>query len=118
MKEYLYRYQEAIYGNGVDEFDEPLPGYNIKIQLKKYEIVRRTPKGAWIKMFFDKDKFVLLEAKKKFACETKEDAIESLIKRKSRQFSIVSNQLRRVEQTLIMAQNLKERGLKECIIGL
>jgi hypothetical protein len=93
FKNYLYRYQEQSYSNGVDQFDDSLPSYQLKVNLHKYQIIKETPKGVWIKRNYIKDKFILLTAKKKFACRTKEEALESFIARKNRQIEILSGQL-------------------------
>jgi len=107
MKEFLYRYEEKCYGNGVDQFDNPLPGHYINIELRSYEILKRTKKGVWIRKHYDKRRFVLLTARKKFACETKEDALESLIKRKERQILLLSNKLSVIKDALSIALEMK-----------
>ena len=103
-KNRLYRYQEQSYSNGVDQFDNPLPGYKLKIELHTYRIIRETPKGVWINDY-GKDRFVLLTAKKKFACRTKEEALESFIARKNRQIGILSAQLEKAKLAKRFAKN-------------
>ena len=112
MTEYLYRYEEVRYSLGVDQFDDPYPGYRLVVHCVKYKIIRRTPKGVWIRYYdnliaLDEDKnkkFVLLTARKKFACETKEEARKSFIARKKRQIEILKAHLEQAETSLYIAE--------------
>jgi hypothetical protein len=103
-KNYLYRYQEQSYSIGVDQFDNPLPGYHLIIELYSYRVIRETSKGVWINDY-GKDRFVLLTARKKFACRTKEEALESFIARKNRQIKILSDQLEKAKLAKKYAEN-------------
>jgi len=78
MKEFLYRYEEVNYESG------------IRICLRRYEILRKTPKGAWIIHFqgTKQEKFILLTAMKQFACETVDKALISFKFRKLKQLKI------------------------------
>lgn len=83
----FYRYTDSLVSAGVDEFDNSLgPGY-ITVYLNKYNVIKTTPKGVWISYACDK-KFILLSARKKFACATIEEARQSFIARKTKQASI------------------------------
>ena len=81
--EYLYRLH-AWPTCSVDEWDNvhsgPIEGY-----MRKYPIIKRTPKGCWISMdeIENPKKFVLLTARKRYACPTEGEAVESFIARKS-----------------------------------
>lgn len=108
-KEYLYRYEESTILRGLDRWEDPLPGYVLKLYLQKFEILKRTPKGAWIKLyefsFDEKDKkFVLLTARKKFACKTKDEALESFKARKRRQIEILDRRLKKAKLALELAE--------------
>lgn len=67
------------------------------VLLDAYQVVRRTPKGVWVKVApgypKDKLKFVLNDAVKRFAYETRDDARTSFLARKRRQLSILRNQI-------------------------
>lgn len=71
------------------------------VLLERYPIVRRTPKGAWIELAPGYDhlnikpelKFVLNDARKRFAHETLDGAKESFLARKRRQLSILHNRI-------------------------
>lgn len=56
-----------------------------------YAIVKETPCGVWIDLF-GKKKFVLSGTRKRYAYPTKKEALESFIKRKSRQVRILAAQ--------------------------
>lgn len=110
---YLYRYEDKQYCS-VDEYDRTwlLP---LKLELHKYPILKKTPKGAWI--LYGSKKFVLLSARKKFACLTELEAIESFIRRKMSQKSRLQNQLDRAEKAmqlgLAMQRKLADELQKE-----
>lgn len=104
--EVLYRYYEVCYSLGCDEWDNPYQGYKLVIQLTEYPIIKRTPKGAWIDESFAGKRFVLLTARKKYACSSKEEALESFKARKRRQINILKEQLSRAISVLGMADSL------------
>lgn len=84
--------------SGLDEFDNPIGPGILKVELYKYGVIKRTPKGAWINSC--PKKFVLLTARKKFACNTVDEAKESFIARKNRQKKILTAQLKQCEKAL------------------
>jgi hypothetical protein len=104
----LFRYEGVAYSLGTDEYDNPLPGYNMRLVLQTHPVVKTTPCGAWIGVFgFNEDKrFVRLTAKKKYACVTEHEALESLKARKLRQIQILSAQLEKAENVLALC-NMK-----------
>ena len=94
-EEYLYRYTNMQFGSEDSRFCE------IKLILSKYRVIKTTRCGKWITssdyltyadQYVDK-KFVNMEAKKRFACPTEKEALQSFIARKNRQISILSHQL-------------------------
>lgn len=97
-REYLYRYVETRYSIGVDEWGDPLPGFNLVVSLQSYLILRRTPKGTWIDCGYER--FVRLNTRKKFACATALEAAESFRARKNRQIGILSAQLEQAKRAL------------------
>lgn len=115
--QYLYRYNEIHVSLGCDYWGDPLPGHKVEIWLEEYPIVKRTPKGVWINLYShiypvplepswtDGKKFVNLEARKKYACLTKEEALESFKARKRKQINILKGQLKDAEQALKIAEN-------------
>lgn len=97
--EKVYRYEEVVYGYG-DEWGNSSWAC-VRVELRTYNITKRTPKGYWISYSWGgKFKFVLANAKKKFAHQTLEAAAESFIRRKERQIGILKGQLERAETAL------------------
>jgi hypothetical protein len=107
--EIWYRYEDVAYAASADEFGESRGHGTIEIHLNEYRVNRRTPKGV----FLDtgpldggwhsanaKQKFVLLTARKRFACPTKEEAQASFIARKRRQIKIYEARADRARQAL------------------
>jgi hypothetical protein len=103
VTEYLYRYSDVMYAPSVDEYDNPVGTGRLVVELSKYPIARRTPKGCWIYRLSLNEKFVLLTGRKRFACETQEEAMDSFVARKCRQIKILKAQLKRAEQALSYA---------------
>lgn len=97
-----YRYEEQVSGEWDDDFVS-LVGQRIEIRLRKYPVIKHTPRGVWIIHNYGDRKFILNDSRKRFACETKEKAMESFIARKTRQASILRAQLRSVEKALSIA---------------
>jgi hypothetical protein len=102
--EFLYRYVDRMYASSIDEFDNPSGPPSVGVTLKKYLIIRRTPKGAWIDDY-GLERFVLLTAHKKFACETPEEALQSFIARKERQLLILGNKTKIAQLALRLARD-------------
>lgn len=95
----LYRIELTRWSLGVDQFDDPLPGCTYSLDVEEYRVIKETPKGAWIHYGFDK-KFVKLDARKRFACPTIEEAAESFKARKRRQIKILKANLNEAEVAL------------------
>jgi hypothetical protein len=97
--EILYRYDAVATAPLLDEFENQMGSSGIALYLHRYQILKRTPKGVWIKTgWTDKDrKYVRLTARKRYASPTKEEAWESFIARKTRQASILYNQMMQAE---------------------
>ena len=96
---YLYRCFDCVYAAPVDEFDYPIGRSRVEVVYDRYKIIKRTAKGAWIDNYGER-KFVLLTARKKFACETIELAQQSFIARKTRQIEILAAKIDRAEQAI------------------
>jgi hypothetical protein len=118
----LYRYEDVHYSAGVDEYDNPLPGGSVCVELREYPIIKRTPKGVWISECWtwsatipfpgqetrqDRgERFVLLSARKRFAAETKEQALEDYKARKRAQIRILKARVQAAECALRAADSL------------
>lgn len=81
---YWYRLEDRLVA--VDDYSS-----RVEVTLCKLLVVKRTPKGVRVvglQYSFENPRFVAHGTKKKFACETVEEAVESFKKRKERQARI------------------------------
>jgi len=110
MSKKYYRVEEQWYGGST--FDSILTSTNgrLKLVMREYPVKRETPCGVWIDLKYGDEKFILNEARKKWACPTQEDALESFKARKYRQIKILAKQLSRAKQAY--AQSLSEEPVE------
>lgn len=88
-QEYYYRYEDDHSGS---------------LYPDRYEVIKHTPKGVWIKHWAtERGKFILNDSHKQWACPTIEAAQQSYIKRKARQIKILTAQLERVQNCYAIA---------------
>ncbi len=81
-----------------------------KLYLLKYEVIRTTPAGKWIKsgnMYPVKEKFVKNVGRKRFAYETKEDALTNFIKRTERHIMFMECNISSAKEALAKAVVIK-----------
>jgi len=69
-------------------------------------IIKRTPCGAWVDDY-GRQRFVNLQARKKYACETVDAALESYHARKKRQIKILKHRLAEAEAALTLNNDNK-----------
>ena len=106
----MYRYMDHLVAPlAYDDVPDRFSRAEVRVSCYEYVVVRKTPKGAWIAFsknsHRDSWKFVLDNATKRFAHETREKALESFRYRKQRQAEIYRKRLKQVEQALFKAQN-------------
>lgn len=95
-----YRYESQIFN------------YGVHIVCYEYKVIKETPKGVWIaNEYYDGDtwcwkKFILNNAKKQWACDSKAKALYSFIRRKERQISILTQQLDTAKQAAAKARDM------------
>lgn len=113
MPEVLYRYEDKLRSVGGFDVhgDYEHAYYDVDLIFREYLIEKHTKCGVWINMPFYpyKKRFINLTAKKKFACLTKQEALESFIKRKIRQIKILKQQLSGAEKAYRMALYKEEK---------
>lgn len=80
--EHLWRIQAQHYENG-----------ETTVTAYCYPVTKRTRCGVWIRLYGAYHKFVNLNARKKWACPTMEEARASFIARKRRQIALLEWQL-------------------------
>jgi hypothetical protein len=100
MTEFYYRYYD---GNSYGE---------ISINLEKFRVKRRTSKGVWIEvgMYPVKEKFILYNARVRYAYPTKELAEQSFRIRKEKQYGYIREALRR---NMLVRKRLKQMPIIE-----
>jgi hypothetical protein len=70
-----------------------------QLSLRQYEVIRKTPKGLWI-CDGGVERFVLNEGRKRFAVETRDEALKDFKARKWAQVRILKANLERAESEL------------------
>lgn len=88
----VYRYKQQRYAPSTDEWDRLCGEGRLVLLCTEFRIIKRTPKGVWIDDYVRK-RFINLEARRKFACANKADALASFIARKNRHIAILNAQL-------------------------
>ena len=107
--EHWYRFEDYMTVPTVDEFERSVGECEVIICLRRYKIMKQTPKGVWLEYGYEKDKFVLRDARKRFACPTIEEAKISFIARKKRQLGILEVQAKDVRKVLVLAESIIRR---------
>jgi hypothetical protein len=113
MKFYRYRAENSAVHDIDGELMTPsIP--NPYIVLEEYFLNRETPKGYWIGYEENGDgylhsafKWVSKTARKRYAYPTKEEALQSFIKRKEKQIKILKYQLSNAGMALLNAKSIK-----------
>jgi hypothetical protein len=106
-----YRYEDTRHAH-IDEYGDAGETY-VKLYLRSYKVSKVTPKGVWLSYFSVGGifRFVLLDARKRFAHPTKEEALESFKARKAAQMRILEKQLEHVRSAVWQVERA-ERELK------
>jgi hypothetical protein len=68
--------------------------------VREFVVAKVTTCGVRLSDGFSKPRMVLEGARRRFACPTREEALESFIARKRRQLKILRAQIQRVERAL------------------
>lgn len=87
------------------------------IFLNTYEIISRTPCGVWIDDY-GKKRFVLSNARKRFAYPTEAEAAIAFRARKKKQVQILKQRLKEAEQFLLASNDLVKMTKDEKALGL
>jgi hypothetical protein len=106
---HLYRYDY--------QFLNISDGVFLHLQCRQLLIKKITPKGYKVKKEYDSERFILKNAKKKFAYETKDAAFESFVARKKRQREILQYQLALVEAALKLTPEEPKVPIDEGFFG-
>ena len=116
VEEYWYRFEdfrEADYDPWA-EYEQPSSSHPA-IQLRRYKVLKETPKGVWIEDLTDWNgsykgrRFINREWYKRFACPTLEEAEESFRARKAKQIRIGEAKIRTAKEALALLAVAKHR---------
>ena len=101
MAEIWHRYEDVRYASSsYDEFGEPYGRGRLSVEHRTYRVEKITPCGVRL----DNGRFVNASSRKKFACATEQEAMESFKARKRRQASIYAARLNDAEEALRIAE--------------
>lgn len=101
MKEYWYRYEEVHYAPPLDEWESPCGWGHTEVYRRRYGVVKTTPKGVRL----DNGRFVLRDARKRWACPTDTAARESFLARKNAHKRILQSQINKVDRAIAKLPN-------------
>ena len=73
--------------------------YRLSLIEEQFRVVKETAKGVWLDVY-GRQRFVLQAARKRFACPTRAEALESYRARKRRQVGLLRTRLKLVELAL------------------
>lgn len=106
--------QQTEQVNEVQFFEDPVvegswyryedsKGWGSQVWLRQFRVIRKTPRGVWLDDY-GLERFVLNDARKRFAYPTVELAWESFLIRKQKQIAHLKNQLEHVGAVLKAAE--------------
>lgn len=105
---YWYRAEVWQYADyGLDEWGAitrsvPTP----RVEIREYRVLKETPKGLWLEPCGARRKrFVLTDARKRFAAPTRIGAVNDLVARKKAQLRHAKDRLDRAVRELSAAEN-------------
>lgn len=112
----LWRCKSQSYSVVIDSEREIYGSSDPHIELRWYQVLKRTPCGARIKRdeyYGGPTRFVNLKLRKQWACETVEEAVNMFRHRKLRQVEILSARLKSAESELELAEHHFKNLTKE-----
>lgn len=107
MIDFWYRFEDYRVSGGINDFGEPEGPGHTEIRMREFQVTKHTPKGVWLHGagWDGGKKFVLRDARKRYACPTVDEAMESFLARKKRQLSILTAQASGVREAIALAEN-------------
>jgi hypothetical protein len=103
--EVYYRFEDRLESiGGYDHLGEWVSdGSRTVVHLNAYPVIRRTPKGVWIRDIGGDSRFICDNWTKRYALPTVEEAKRSFIKRKERQAGIYEARARTAREAITLA---------------
>ncbi len=99
--ELLYRYREAQMDE-IHSDDIRAASKAMRLYLDSYPVLKHTRCGCWIALGYGRKKFINLDARRKWAHASLEDAMKSFTARKKRQITILRHQLLKAEAAVFL----------------
>lgn len=104
-----FRFEEVRHGTGYTDVcgEYVSTSSYVRLQLREYQVIRRTPKGVRINDYSGSEhgRFISSEWNKQWACPTVEEARQSFIARKRRQALILEARLRQARTAMQLAED-------------
>ena len=107
----LWRLEARSYSRIEDADAELYSSYTV-LEMYWFAVMRRTPKGCWI-LADQGDRFVRLDARKRFATPTIKEAVESFIARQRRRERIYTHRLQQTKDNLYNATQYIKKHFPE-----
>ncbi|HTS04767.1 MAG TPA: hypothetical protein VMP68_04225 [Candidatus Eisenbacteria bacterium] len=98
-----YRYEakrNGFWDNDNDHFEFT----GMRLVMFEYSVAKTTPKGVWLQESINHKRFVLRDARKRYACPTKKEALESFLARKQKHLRIERQRVQEIEESIALAQ--------------
>jgi hypothetical protein len=99
--EYLYRYRE-MQMDEIHSDDIHAAAKAMRLYRDSFPVIKHTRCGCWIDIGYGQKKFVNLDARRKWAHASLEDAMKSFTARKKRQITILRHQLLKAEASVLL----------------
>lgn len=96
---FVYRFEDVSYSYCVDPDAEIYSSY-LQVEIEAYAIQRKTSCGVWIVNRAGGKRFINMQANKRYALLTVEDAIASFKARKLKQISIYRHKILKAETAI------------------
>lgn len=111
----FYRYEAVQYAEHDYDGELVSPKFpNPSVELRKYDMVKETPKGYWIgyvspigRRIGEWARWVSKTSKKRYAYPTKEEALNNFIKRSEKRVKILKHQVTFTEIAINVAKQIK-----------
>lgn len=91
----------------VSGFDDDDWGSVLEVSLFKFKVLKETPRGAWLDFGCGAKRFARIDARKRYACPTFEEAKASFRARKERQIAIYQSRITDAKSALYKMETLK-----------
>ena len=97
-----FRVTDGKWAPPLDEWERPIGDGESFVQIHSFRVVKVTACGVWLDAFGAR-RFVLRDSRKRFACPTKKEALDSFRARKTAQLRILRKRIRHVERCLTLS---------------